>query len=156
MRCSSLGKSKNNCAHLKYYSRSDKDEVDHFFCQITMWCSRFSNLTIFFIHSRDIEKYFHGAHLTITARDEDEIDEEIFLDKVSKVSATSYNFKEKQTFGDEAPAGPVGSNHKKINPKAELPSENIHYDPLMMSQKEAPRKNLGASWVLPRKVAKII
>ena len=25
----------------------------------------------------------------------------------------------------------------------------------MMSQKEAPRKNLGASWVLPRKVAKM-
>jgi len=73
-------------------------------------------------HLRDIEKYFHGAHLTITARDEDEIDEEIFLDKVSKVSATSYNFKEKQTFGDEAPVGPVGSNHKKINPKAELPN----------------------------------
>ena len=75
---------------------------------------------------RDIEKYFHGAHLTITARDEDEIDEEQILEKVSKVSATAYNFKEKQTFGDEAPVGPVGSNHKKINPKAELPSKNIH------------------------------
>ena len=75
--------------------------------------------------SRDIEKYFHGAHLTITARDEDEIDEEIILEKVSKVSATAYNFKEKQTFGDEAPVGPVGSNHKKINPKAELPSKNL-------------------------------
>merc|ERR1712079_704738 len=67
-------------------------------------------------HLRDIEKYFHGAHLTITARDEDDI-----LDKVSKVSATAYNFQEKRTFGDEAPPAPVGSNHKKINPKAELP-----------------------------------
>jgi len=73
-------------------------------------------------HLRDIEKYFHGAHLTITARDEDEIDEELILEKVSKVSATAYNFKEKQTFGDDAPVGPVGSNHKKINPKAELPN----------------------------------
>ena len=73
-------------------------------------------------HLRDIEKYFHGAHLTITARDEEEIDEGIILDKVSKVSATAYNFKEKQTFGEEAPVEPVGSNHKKINPKAELPN----------------------------------
>ena len=78
-----------------------------------------------FFSYRDIEKYFHGAHLTITARDEDEIDEEIILEKVSKVSSTSYNFKEKQTFGDEAPVGPVGSNHKKVNPKAELPSETL-------------------------------
>jgi len=73
-------------------------------------------------HLRDIEKYFHGAHLTVTARDEDEVDENDILDKVSKVSATAYNFKEKQTFGDEAPPTPVGSNHKKINPKAELPN----------------------------------
>ena len=73
-------------------------------------------------HLRDIEKYFHGAHLSITARDEEEIDEGIILDKVSKVSATAYNFKEKQTFGEEAPVEPVGSNHKKINPKAELPN----------------------------------
>jgi len=72
-------------------------------------------------HLRDIEKYFHGAHLTITARDEDEVDENDILDKVSKVSATAYNFQEKRTFGDEAPPAPVGSNHKKINPKAELP-----------------------------------
>merc|ERR1712021_51559 len=72
-------------------------------------------------HLRDIEKYFHGAHLTITARDEDEVDEADIIAKVSKVSSTSYNFQEKRTFGDEAPPVPVGSNHKKINPKAELP-----------------------------------
>ena len=30
---------------------------------------------------------------------------------------------------------------------------NIHYDPLMMSQKEAPRKH---PWVLARKVAKMV
>ena len=31
--------------------------------------------------------------------------------------------------------------------------ENIHYNPLMMSQKEEP---MGASWVLPRKVAEMV
>ena len=70
-------------------------------------------------HLRDIEKYFHGAHLTFTARDEEAIDERIILNKISKVSATAYNFKEKQTFGA---VFPVGSNHKKINPEEELPN----------------------------------
>ena len=34
-----------------------------------------------------------------------------------------------------------------------LNTRYIHYDPLMMSQKEAPRKH---PWVLPRKVAKMV
>merc|ERR1711997_43473 len=62
------------------------------------------------------------GHLTVTARNEDEVDENELLDKVSKVSSTTYNFKEKQTLGQDAPPTPVGSNHKKINPKAELPN----------------------------------
>lgn len=73
-------------------------------------------------HLRDIQKYFQGSHLTVTARNEDEVDESDILEKVSKVSASAYNFKEKQTFND-APPAPVGTSHKKINPKAELPSE---------------------------------
>ncbi len=73
-------------------------------------------------HLKDIERYFQGAHLTVNARDEDEVDEEEILQKVSKVSASAYNFKEKQTHND-APPVPVGTIHKKINPKAELPSE---------------------------------
>lgn len=73
-------------------------------------------------HFRDIEKYFHGAHLTINARDEDEVDETDILNKVSKVSASAYNFKDKQSFND-APQTPVGTVYKKINPKAELPSK---------------------------------
>ena len=74
-------------------------------------------------HLRDIEKYFHGAHLTINARNEDEVDEEDVLEKVAKVSSTSYNFKEKQTYDNVPPPAPVGTVHKKINPKAELPSK---------------------------------
>ena len=72
-------------------------------------------------HLRDIEKYFYGAHVTIHARNEDEIDEKELLAKVSKVSASAYNFKEKQSYPDVPPA-PVGSVHQKINPKSELPN----------------------------------
>ena len=36
-----------------------------------------------------------GHHTTISVRNEDELDMKIILDKVSKVSASAYNFKEK-------------------------------------------------------------
>jgi len=73
-------------------------------------------------HLKDIEKYFYGAHLTIHARNDDEVDEKDIVDKVSKVSATAYNFKEQRSSISDAPKpGIVGSVHQKINPKAELP-----------------------------------
>ena len=56
-------------------------------------------------------------------RNEDELDLKLILDKVSKVSATSYNFKEKPQGMEHSPA-PVGTAHKKINPMAELPDMN--------------------------------
>lgn len=46
-------------------------------------------------HLKDISAYFRGAHLTINARNEDEVNEEDILQQVAKVSATSYNFKER-------------------------------------------------------------
>ena len=73
-------------------------------------------------HLKDIEKYFYGAHLTIHARNDDEVDEKDIVAKVSKVSATAYNFKEQRSSISDAPKpGIVGSVHQKINPKAELP-----------------------------------
>jgi len=81
--------------------------------------------------------------LTFSARTEDEVDLEELKDKVSKASATSYNFKERPTAAimDEQPgksllrraksesqipfwlfaSGPVGSNHQRIIPQKELP-----------------------------------
>ena len=46
-------------------------------------------------HLRDVQAYFRGAHLTINARNEDEVDADDILQQVAKVSATSYNFKER-------------------------------------------------------------
>merc|ERR1711963_143432 len=71
-------------------------------------------------HLRDVEKYFYGACTTINARNEDEADEDDFIAKVSKTSASAYNFKEKQIM--DAPQGPVGTHYQKINPKVELPN----------------------------------
>ena len=41
------------------------------------------------------ETFLAGHHVTISVRNEDELDIKIILDKVSKVSASAYNFKEK-------------------------------------------------------------
>ena len=47
------------------------------------------------MHFRDVERSLSGHHLTVSVRNEDELDMKIILDKVSRVSASSYNFKEK-------------------------------------------------------------
>ena len=65
---------------------------------------------------------FRGAHLTINVRDEDEINYEDIKAKVAKVSATSYNFKEKPMAAMEDIPSPVGSNHQRIIPQKELPN----------------------------------
>jgi len=75
------------------------------------------------MHIRDIETFLAGHHVTISVRNEDELDIKMILDKVSKVSASAYNFKEKPQGMEHSP-GPVGTAHKKINPMAELPDMN--------------------------------
>ena len=47
------------------------------------------------MHFRDVERSLAGHHLTVSVRNEDELDMKMILDKVSRVSASSYNFKEK-------------------------------------------------------------
>merc|ERR1719351_45009 len=61
-----------------------------------------------------------GHHLTYVVRNEDELDISLILEKVSKVTASSFNFKQKPTGMEHSPT-PVGTAHKKINPMAELP-----------------------------------
>lgn len=72
------------------------------------------------MHLRDIEQFMAGHHLTYVVRNEDELDISLILEKVSKVTASSFNFKQKPTGMEHSPT-PVGTAHKKINPMAELP-----------------------------------
>eukprot|EP00092_Neocalanus_flemingeri_P087850 GFUD01110923.1.p1 GENE.GFUD01110923.1~~GFUD01110923.1.p1 ORF type:complete len:486 (-),score=176.06 GFUD01110923.1:56-1513(-) len=73
------------------------------------------------MHLRDIEQFMAGHHLTYCVRNEDELDIDMILEKVSKVTASSFDFKQKPTGMEHSPA-PVGTAHKKINPMAELPN----------------------------------
>ena len=41
------------------------------------------------------ENFLSGHHVTISVRNEDELDLKMILDKVSKVSSSAYNFREK-------------------------------------------------------------
>jgi len=75
-------------------------------------------------HLRDIEQFMAGHHLTISVRNEDELDINMILEKVSKVTASSFDFKQKPTGMEHSPT-PVGTAHKKINPMAELPNMGL-------------------------------
>eukprot|EP00090_Calanus_glacialis_P031252 TRINITY_DN5136_c0_g1_i1.p1 TRINITY_DN5136_c0_g1~~TRINITY_DN5136_c0_g1_i1.p1 ORF type:complete len:490 (-),score=185.68 TRINITY_DN5136_c0_g1_i1:92-1561(-) len=76
------------------------------------------------MHLRDVEQFMAGHHLTYVVRNEDELDINLILEKVSKVTASSFNFKQKPTGMEHSPA-PVGTAHKKINPMAELPNMGL-------------------------------
>ncbi|XP_061732194.1 drebrin-like a isoform X2 [Nerophis ophidion] len=71
-------------------------------------------------HLSSVANFLKGAHLTINARDEDDVEPETILSKVSKASGANYNFhKTTQQYGD-VPRGPVGSVYRKINAVDEI------------------------------------
>ncbi|XP_069140467.1 drebrin-like protein A [Argopecten irradians] len=65
-------------------------------------------------HVRDITSFLKPVHVTVQARNEDDVDENIILDKVSKASGANYSIhdeKPKKPVKD----GPVGSVYKRVN-----------------------------------------
>ncbi|XP_036326041.1 drebrin-like protein [Rhagoletis pomonella] len=69
-------------------------------------------------HIHDVAKLLSGAHLTINARNEDDIDLERLVKKLSAVSST-YSFKEPRGLPDEQKT-PVGTNYTRVIPTKEL------------------------------------
>ncbi|KAF4525126.1 hypothetical protein B566_EDAN005068 [Ephemera danica] len=68
-------------------------------------------------HIHDVAKLFSGAHVTINARNEDEVDPQIIIEKVSKsVSVYSFNVRSQP----ENSPSPVGSIYKRVNPIQEI------------------------------------
>jgi len=73
-------------------------------------------------HLRDVEQYFPGHHVTITARCEEDIDSEDIIEKATKIAKSKFDFKDKNSSSsDVGQSGPVGSTHKRIIPQNELP-----------------------------------
>ncbi|XP_068148533.1 drebrin-like protein [Drosophila tropicalis] len=69
-------------------------------------------------HIRDVGNLLSGAHLTINARNEDDVDLERLLKKLSTVSS-AYSFKEPRGTVEEQKA-PVGTNYTRVIPTKEL------------------------------------
>ncbi|KAF0310124.1 Drebrin-like protein [Amphibalanus amphitrite] len=70
-------------------------------------------------HMRDVAALLHGHHLTVHARDEDEVDEQAILEKLVRAGSSAYNFKQRST--ETSPQSkPVGTNYHRIVPTAEI------------------------------------
>ncbi|KAM9307385.1 drebrin-like protein B [Pholidichthys leucotaenia] len=75
-------------------------------------------------HVSSIAGFLKGAHITINARAEEDVEPEVILAKVAKASGASYNF-HKQTDGyRDVPRGTVGSVYQKTNAVDEIKQIN--------------------------------
>ncbi|XP_033757356.1 drebrin-like protein B isoform X2 [Pecten maximus] len=74
-------------------------------------------------HVRDVSGFLKPVHVTIQARSEDDVDEDIIVGKVSKASGANYSIhdeKPKKPVKD----GPVGSVYKRVNIANEINTKN--------------------------------
>ncbi|XP_010781459.1 drebrin-like protein B [Notothenia coriiceps] len=70
-------------------------------------------------HVCSMATFLRGAHVTINARSEDDVEPDSILQKVSRASGASFNF-HKNTESRDAPRGPVGSVYRKTNAVEEI------------------------------------
>ncbi|XP_030057628.1 drebrin-like protein isoform X1 [Microcaecilia unicolor] len=72
-------------------------------------------------HVSTIANFLKGAHVTVNARAEEDVEPESIMEKVAKASGANYNFhKESSRFQDSGPQGPVGSVYQKTNAVSEI------------------------------------
>ncbi|XP_071440855.1 drebrin-like protein [Hetaerina americana] len=75
-------------------------------------------------HVRDVSRFFIGAHVTLNARTEEEVDRDIIMDKVSKSTGSAYSFKERSDSANvPVDCGPVGTTYKRVIPTQEINSK---------------------------------
>ncbi|KAK5878326.1 hypothetical protein CesoFtcFv8_023739 [Champsocephalus esox] len=70
-------------------------------------------------HVSSMATFLRGAHVTINARSEDDVEPGDVLQKVSRASGASFSF-HKSTESRDAPRGPVGSVYRKTNAVEEI------------------------------------
>ncbi|XP_069475042.1 drebrin-like protein isoform X2 [Ambystoma mexicanum] len=72
-------------------------------------------------HVSTIANFLKGAHVTVNARGDEDVEPETIMDKVGKASGANYNFhKESNKYRDAGPQGPVGSVYQKTNAMSEI------------------------------------
>ncbi|NXX48835.1 DBNL protein, partial [Tricholaema leucomelas] len=76
-------------------------------------------------HVSTVANFLKGAHVTINARAEEDVEPELIMEKVAKASGANYNFhKESSKFQDSSPQAPVGSVYQKTNAMSEIKRVN--------------------------------
>uniref|UniRef100_A0A2K5K5R7 Drebrin-like protein n=1 Tax=Colobus angolensis palliatus TaxID=336983 RepID=A0A2K5K5R7_COLAP len=72
-------------------------------------------------HVSTMANFLKGAHVTINARAEEDVEPECIMEKVAKASGANYSFhKESGRFQDTGPQAPVGSVYQKTNAVSEI------------------------------------
>ncbi|XP_034534339.1 drebrin-like a [Notolabrus celidotus] len=74
-------------------------------------------------HVSSMANFLKGAHVTINARGEEDVEPETILGKVGKASGANFNFHKRTEYKD-APRGPVGSVYRKISAMEEIQQIN--------------------------------
>lgn len=63
-------------------------------------------------HIRDVEKLLKGAHVTVNARTEEEVEVELIMDKLARATSSSYQFNEPR--GENGgQLGPIGTTYRR-------------------------------------------
>ncbi|KAK0135233.1 Drebrin-like protein [Merluccius polli] len=76
-------------------------------------------------HVSSMSNFLKGAHVTVNARAEEDVEPEVIMEKVAKASGANYSFhKESKRFQDSGPQGPVGSVYQKTNAMSEIKKIN--------------------------------
>ncbi|KAM7416173.1 hypothetical protein PAMA_018303 [Pampus argenteus] len=77
-------------------------------------------------HVSSIANFLKGAHVTINARAEEDVEPDVIMEKVAKASGANYSFHREapNRFQDSGPQGPVGSVYQKTNAMSEIRKTN--------------------------------
>lgn len=72
-------------------------------------------------HVSSVANFLKGAHVTINARAEEDVEPDVIMEKVAKASGANYDFhKQGSRFQDTGPQAPVGSVYQKTNAMSEI------------------------------------
>lgn len=71
-------------------------------------------------HVSTMANFLKGAHVTINARADEDVEPESIMEKVGKASGANYNFHKENSRSHDVPQGPVGSVYQKTNAISEI------------------------------------
>uniref|UniRef100_A0A182MUC3 SH3 domain-containing protein n=1 Tax=Anopheles culicifacies TaxID=139723 RepID=A0A182MUC3_9DIPT len=93
-------------------------------------------------HVRDVTALLHGAHITVHATNEDDVEEARILDKLQKVVVNDFKVKDYSQAIDSPK--PVGTNYSRVNPTKEInPAER---DEFWRKEEEEEKHRLQAEY----------